>query len=226
MLEFDEKSGRLVWKIVYYGPALSGKTTNLLRLHDRLTPAKRGEMMQLDTREDRTLFFDLLPLAYRTAAGATLKIKLFTVPGQVQYNATRKSVLMRADGVVFVADSQRSQALHNSESFRNLEENARHVGLHFDTLPLVIQFNKRDLPKEVIVSEEEVLSKWRGAGIPVLFSSALYGHGVVETFEAILRQVCRYMEEKHHVRDKFGIVEGELVSYLLEGEEKLQGAVF
>jgi len=223
MLEFDENAGVMVWKIVYYGPALSGKTTNLLCLHDKIAAAKRNQMMQLDTKEDRTLFFDLLPLAYRTKSGAMLKIKVFTVPGQVQYNTTRKSVLMRADGVVFVADSQCSRSLHNSESFRNLEENARQVGLPFDALPLMIQFNKRDLPKDMVVSEEEVLFKWKETGVPVFFASALYGPGVTETFEAIVRAVVNRMNERYQVERKFGIVEEDLLAYLKEREQRLQG---
>jgi len=221
MLEFDENKGIMVWKIVYYGPALSGKTTNLLSLHDKIKVAGKGRMMQLDTREDRTLFFDLLPFAYRTKSGFMLKIKVYTVPGQVQYNATRKSVLMRADGVIFVADSQHSQSLHNSESFKNLEENIRQVGLSYDTLPLVIQFNKRDLKEDLIVSEEDVLSRWSEAQVPLLFASALYGSGVMETFEAVVGGVFRLMDEKYKVKERFGIVERELLAYLRKGDQTL-----
>lgn len=215
MLEFDEKTKKMVWKIVYYGPALSGKTTNLLSLHDLLDPEKRGSMAEMNTKEDRTLFFDLLPLTYRTPAGGRLKIKVFTVPGQVQYDATRKQVLARADGVVFVADSQRSQSRNNSESFQNLVENARRVGLPFDRIPLVVQYNKRDLSD--VVSEEEVMERWKDTGVPVLFSSALYGRGVTETFQTIISQVVDYFESKYRISENMGIEEQGLNQHLLGG---------
>jgi hypothetical protein len=223
MLEFDEKSGVLTWKIVYYGPALSGKTTNLLSLHNLMTDSRRGQMMQLDTKEDRTLFFDLLPLAYCPASGARLKIKVFTVPGQVQYNATRKAVLMRSDGVVFVADSQRAQSLHNSESFKNLEDNARQVGLDFDGLPKVVQFNKRDLPGDAIVSEDEVRARWSRSGLPVFFASALKGSGVMETFEEVVRGAFRCLDARHGLAGRFGLGEDELINYLRAGGKIAEG---
>src|SRR4030042_2418394 len=158
MAEIDEKDDKLTIKLVYYGPAMSGKTTSLMSLHDLLHPDLKGEIMTLETQNDRTLFFDLLPLGFRTPSGWLVKFKLYTVPGQVAHDATRKAVLSRADGVVFVADSQRTQGVNNSESFQNLEDNARRVGLDFDALPLVVQFNKRDLP--AIVTEDEVRERW------------------------------------------------------------------
>lgn len=217
MLEFSEKDKRMVWKVVYYGPALSGKTTNLLSLHDKLAFKKRGEIFQMNTKEDRTLFFDLLPLAYQTPKGGRLKIKLFTVPGQVQYDATRKTVLMRADGIVFVADSQLSQARNNFESFTNLEANAHRVGLPFDEIPLIIQYNKRDLDE--IVSEVEILQKWKDTGLPLIFSSALMGRGVTETLGEILSLVVRRMEKQYNVASMMGIEESGLIKYLLEGSD-------
>src|SRR4030067_250989 len=153
MAELDEAARKLTIKLVYYGPAMSGKTTNLMRLHDLLSPDLKGEIMTLETQNDRTLFFDLLPLGFHTASGWLIKFKLYTVPGQVVHDATRKAVLSRADGVVFVADSQRSQGINNSESFQNLEENVHRVGLNFKSLPLVVQFNKRDLPN--MLTEDE-----------------------------------------------------------------------
>src|SRR5665647_1199581 len=111
MAELDESGRKLTIKLVYYGPAMSGKTTNLMRLHDLLSPDSKGEIMTLETKNDRTLFFDLLPLGFHTTSGWLIKFKLYTVPGQVVHDATRKAVLSRADGVVFVADSQRSQAV-------------------------------------------------------------------------------------------------------------------
>ena len=165
MAELDEVNRKITLKLVYYGPAMSGKTTNLMRLHDMLAPELKGDILTLETQNDRTLFFDLLPLGFQTPTGWLVKIKLFTVPGQTVHDATRKAVLSRTDGVVFVADSQRTQSVNNSESFQNLEDNVRRVGLDFDSLPLVVQFNKRDLPQ--ILSEEEIRERWRQAPWPL-----------------------------------------------------------
>ncbi len=187
MADYEAEAGRITIKLVYYGPAQSGKTTNLMRLHDLLQPEMKGEMMTLETHNDRTLFFDLLPLGITAPSGLLIKFKLFTVPGQVQHDSTRKAVLSRADGVVFVADSQRAQSVNNGAAFENLAENAARVGLDFERLPLVVQFNKRDLPG--VLAEEEILARWQGARWPVVFSTALIGCGVVETLRALLEQV-------------------------------------
>lgn len=195
MAEFDKSTKKLTIKLVYYGPAMSGKTTNLMRLHDELAPDLKGEMMTLETQNDRTLFFDLLPLGFTTPSGCLIKFKLFTVPGQVAHDATRKAVLSRADGVVFVADSQTNQGINNAESFQNLEENAHRVGLDFESLPLVVQYNKRDLPH--IVSESEIRSRWDQAPWPVIFASAIDGHGVQETFRELLAAVYRPLDRDY-----------------------------
>lgn len=173
MADLDEAGRKITIKLVYYGPAMSGKTTNLMRLHDILAPDLKGEIMTLETQNDRTLFFDLLPFGFRTPSGWLVKFKLYTVPGQVVHDATRKAVLSRADGVVFVADSQRSQGINNAESFQNLEENVRRVGLNFGTLPLVVQFNKRDLPN--VLTEEEIQQRWSAAPWPLMMAAALTG---------------------------------------------------
>ncbi len=193
MAELDETTRKLTIKLVYYGPALSGKTTNLIRLHDLLSPDLKGEMMTLETQNDRTLFFDLLPLGFRTPSGLLVKLKLYTVPGQVTHDATRKAVLSRADGVVFVADSQRTQGINNAESFQNLEENVRRVGLDFETLPLVVQFNKRDLPD--VLSEEEIGARWSAAPWPLVMAAALTGLGVRETFVKLLGAVYPMLDK-------------------------------
>lgn len=205
MADIDIDRKKLVVKIVYYGPALSGKTTNLMQLHSLLDPERCGEFMSFETKGDRTLFFDLLPMMIRTPQGFGVKIKLFTVPGQVAHDATRKAVLSRADGVVFVADSQESQALNNFESFANLEANAGRVGLDFAKLPLVIQFNKRDLPD--IVGEDQVTQRWRPSGLPLIFSAALQGQGVRETFEAILAATFRRLEDEQQLSERCGFTE-------------------
>lgn len=204
MAELDSRNNKLTVKLVYYGPACSGKTTNLMRLHDILNPSQCGELMSFETKGDRTLFFDYLPLMLTSATGLRIKIKLFTVPGQVAHDATRKAVLSRADGVVFVADSQENQSLSNFESFDNLEKNCGRVGLDFDRLPLVIQFNKRDL--NAVMSEPDILNRWEPSGLPVLFSSALYGRGVRKTFETALATMF------HRLNDQYGLTDGYRVN--------------
>ena len=218
MPEINEKEEKIIIKMVYYGPALSGKTTNLMQLHDILNPARCGEFMTLDTRGDRTLFFDLLPLMARSKEGYSIKIKLFTVPGQVEHDATRKAILSRTDGVVFVADSQSNQSMTNFESFDNLEKNAARVGLDIDNLPLVIQFNKRDLPD--ISSEEEILDRWKPTRLPVTFSSALYGKGVKETFDAALKQTYRMLNRVYGLEEKYAITEASFLE-IGSGNENL-----
>ncbi|MEX1050723.1 MAG: Rab family GTPase, partial [Gemmatimonadales bacterium] len=132
-------------KIVYYGPGRSGKTTNLQYIYARVPDTRRGRMVSLATHTDRTLFFDFLPIDLGTISGFTTKFQLYTVPGQVYYNATRKLVLQGADGVVFVADSQARQLDENMESLRNLQENLLEQGIDTRTVPLVLQYNKQDL---------------------------------------------------------------------------------
>jgi signal recognition particle receptor subunit beta len=199
----------LTFKLVYYGPAQSGKTTNLMRLHDLLRPELKGEIMTLETHNDRTLFFDLLPLGFRTTSGLLIKFRLFTVPGQVAHDATRKAVLSRSDGVVFVADSQQRQEANNAESFRNLAENAARVGLDFEGLPLIVQFNKRDLPD--ILPESTILERWSAAQWPVTFASALTGSGVLVTFETLLRSVFARYDAEYRLSAEHGLNEDAFV---------------
>lgn len=215
MAEFDPQRGSLVIKLVYYGPALGGKTTNLTRLHDFLRPELRGEMMVLDTRNDRTLFFDLLPLGMITPTGLTVKLKIFTVPGQVAHDSTRKAVLSRADGVVFIADSQRTQASNNAASFDNLAENTMRVGLDFEQLPLVVQFNKRDLP--AIETEAEILERWGQTPWPVFFGCALDGRGVVETFSAVLERVHDALDARFALSTEHGLGRAQFTSGIVGG---------
>ncbi len=209
MAIYEEERNRLTIKLVYYGPAQSGKTTNLMRLHDFLGTDLKGDIMMMETANDRTLFFDLLPLGFKAPSGLAIKFKLYTVPGQVVHDSTRKAVLSRADGVVFVADSQRTQAINNGESFANLEANTHRVGIDFDTLPLVVQFNKRDLAD--ILSEEEVLQRYRGAPWPLYFSSAIDGRGVVETFKALLQQVYDALNDEFAFEQNHGLAGDEFV---------------
>lgn len=210
MPELEREANRLTFKLVYYGPAQGGKTTNLMQLHELAGAQMKGELMTLDTQHDRTLFFDLLPLGFRTASGLTIRFRLFTVPGQVAHDGTRKAVLSRADGVVFVADSQTTQATNNGESFQNLAENLGRVGLDLPRLPLVVQFNKRDLPD--ILSEDEIRARYAGAPWPLLFAAAINGRGVRETFSALLHGVWQRYAEELGLASEHGLSEAGFVA--------------
>ena len=216
MIEFDENDKRLVIKLVYYGPALSGKTTNLLSLHDLLINEGRGELMVLDTVDDRTIFFDLLPFFYQSESGFRIKLKVFTVPGQVRHDSTRKAVLQRADGVVFVADSQKDQMANNSESFGNLEKNLAIVGLDLGRLPLVVQFNKRDLKD--IISEDEINNTWGPTGLPVFMASALLGYGVVETYAKIVAIAFDSLDSRLGLTSRFGVDRADFIAKVTRPE--------
>lgn len=209
----EQNATQLVFKLVYYGPAQSGKTTNLLRLHDLLAPELKGEIMTMETQDDRTLFFDLLPLGFRAPSGLLIKCRLFTVPGQVAHDGTRKAVLSRADGVVFVADGSRVQETNNAASFTSLAQNCARVGIDFQQLPLVVQFNKSDLPDAV--PPEEIRQRWAQAPWPLLFATALTGQGVTETFVALLRQLYRRHAETSALASTHGLDEEAFVNGLL-----------
>jgi mutual gliding-motility protein MglA len=183
MVFFNYSTMQMAAKVVYYGPGLCGKTTNLHYIYAHTAGESRGEMVSLETETDRTLFFDLLPIDVGTIAGFNTRIQLYTVPGQVFYNTTRKLVLKGVDGVVFVADSQRPMVQANLESFRNLEENLAEMGLSVDTLPLVLQFNKRDLPD--ICSVEEMNQSLNRGNWSWVESSAVTGMGVFETLKEV-----------------------------------------
>lgn len=185
MVFFNYSTMQMAAKVVYYGPGLCGKTTNLHYIYQHTAGESRGEMVSLETETDRTLFFDLLPIDVGSIAGFNTRIQLYTVPGQVFYNTTRKLVLKGVDGVVFVADSQRAMLQANVESFRNLEENLAEMGLSVDTLPLVLQFNKRDLAD--ICSVEEMNAALNRHNWPYFEASAVTGTGVFETLKGISR---------------------------------------
>ena len=181
-------------KIVYYGPGRSGKTSNLQYVHANVPEERKGPMVSLATETDRTLFFDFLPLDLGSVAGYRTRLQLYTVPGQVYYNATRKLVLRGADGVVFVADSQREQAEENVESFRNLYENLLENGFGLRDLPLALQYNKRDLPGVMSLEEMEDLLNFRG--LPAYSAVAVTGEGVFDTLRGISELVLRSLSRK------------------------------
>jgi len=181
-------------KIVYYGPALSGKTTNLEYIHSKLNPELRGELISLKTREDRTIFFDFLQLEVGEIKGLKPKFNLYTVPGQVIYAASRKLVLQGADGVVFVADSQRDRLQANLESMRSLEDNLHQLGYDPVHLPLILQYNKRDLPNRIPTA---VLEAQLGRnGIPHIESVATHGLGVFDTLKKIIHVVVTKVQQE------------------------------
>ncbi len=219
MSDYSPEENKLTLKLVFYGPALSGKTTNLMQLHTLLRPQRMGELMVLETRDDRTLFFDMLPIGLRSHSGLDLRLKLFTVPGQVQHDSTRKAVLSRADGVVFVADSQLSQVDNNAIAFGNLEENLEKVGLDIDTLPMVIQFNKRDLPN--ITPEMELNDTWSDTPwAPLVMASALNGKGVLETFKTLLDRLYIVVNQEFELEARHGIDRAEFIRRLSEANKE------
>jgi hypothetical protein len=178
-------------KIVYYGPGRSGKTTNLHYIYGRVPESRRGRMVSLATQTDRTLFFDFLPIDLGQISGFTTRFQLYTVPGQVYYNATRRLVLQGADGVVFVADSQARQLDENLESLQNLQANLLEHGIDIRVLPVVMQYNKQDLPRELILQLLELDDALNFRSVPSFPADALHGNGVFETLKAITELVLR-----------------------------------
>jgi signal recognition particle receptor subunit beta len=178
-------------KIVYYGPGRSGKTSNLEYIHRRVPALQRGRMMSLATQGDRTLFFDFLPLDLGSISGFSTRFQLYTVPGQVYYHATRRLVLQGADGVVFVADSQRRQLEENLESLRDLHEALAAQGVDARDLPFVLQYNKQDLPRELIHGAVELDETLNFRGVSSFTADALAGTGVFETLRRISELVLR-----------------------------------
>jgi mutual gliding-motility protein MglA len=182
-------------KIVYYGPGRSGKTTNLQYVYSQVPADRKGRMVSLATQTDRTLFFDFLPLDLGTISGFATKFQLYTVPGQVYYNATRKLVLQGADGVVFVADSQLRQLDENIESLQNLQSNILEHGVDARTLPMVLQFNKQDLPPELILSPQELDEALNFRNCQTFPADALHGVGVFETLKGVASEVLRRLSQ-------------------------------
>jgi len=178
-------SKEIQFKVVYYGPALCGKTTNLQYIHQRIDSNHRGDLVSLATAADRTLFFDFLPLNAAVIKGFKTKFQLYTVPGQVIYNATRQLVLRSVDGIVFVADSQWEKMEENVESFKNLAENLAKQNMSLDEIPYVIQYNKRDLPNIAPVHFLDFLLNNRAQKVPAYEVISSTGQNVFATLNAI-----------------------------------------
>jgi signal recognition particle receptor subunit beta len=195
MVLFNYATKEITAKIVYYGPGLCGKTTNLQFVYDSLPSNNKSKMLSLATKTDRTLFFDFLPLDLGKIRGMRTKLQLYTVPGQVYYNSTRQLVLKGADGIVFVADSQDFALDANQESLQNLEDNLKRQGIRLREMPLVIQYNKRDLPNALPVAEMD--PEINKPGVPTFESVATSGLGVEETLKGITQMVLAHLVKKY-----------------------------
>jgi signal recognition particle receptor subunit beta len=196
-VDFAER--QLTLKLVYYGPPLSGKTSNLRALHGMVDALNRGRLMTLDTRDDRTLFFDLLPIFFRTS-GFSFRIKVYTVPGQPVHEATRKVVLAGADGIVFVADSSVDQREANRSSWQNLVANLKSLDL--SAVPVVVQYNKRDLPDAVALADAD---RFGDPDRPLEEACAKAGSGVVSTFFQLVGRAWDYLDKDLKLAEKLGI---------------------
>lgn len=212
MVFIDIQHREVTLKLVYYGPALSGKTTNLQQLHSIFGAQTGSNLVTLNTRDDRTLFFDLLPLRFATAGGLEIKLKLFTVPGQVIHAATRRIVLQGADGVAFIADSRISETRSNNESFADLRRNLADNDIDWKEIAVVIQFNKRDL--DGIRSDAEVQRIAAKGSEPVYSAVALDGRGVAETFRGLADTTWTKLEKRYGLSEKFGVTHEEFMRQL------------
>src|SRR5712671_3511489 len=198
-------SREIQFKIVYYGPALCGKTTNLSYIHQRINPQNRGDLVSLATAAERTLFFDFLPLNAVVIKGFVTKFQLYTVPGQVIYNATRQLVLRSVDGIVFVADSQWDKMEENVESFKNLHDNLARQESSLDQVPYVIQYNKRDMVNPAPVHYLEYILNNRKTRVPSFPAVATSGQGVFGTLNSISRLLLqKFAKENDDAASKKG----------------------
>ena len=190
MPHLDLENRQFIFKIVYFGPGMSGKTTNLLYIHKTLMEKYRGDMLVLDTEEERTLFFDFFPVSLGTVQGFSLKFHLYTIPGQVYYEASRRIILEGADGVVFVADSATDKLEENLEMYRRMLDNLRSYSIDVDNYPIVLQYNKRDFDEILPLGTiEEALGL--SEDLPVTASVATTGRGVMQTLKVISKEVIQ-----------------------------------
>ena len=207
----DPQTRELTIKLVYYGAALSGKTTNLQAIHRLANGDARGRLMTLETRDDRTLFFDLLPLQLRMGE-MNIRLKIFTVPGQVIHATTRKLVLTGVDGIAFIADSQRSEIKTNAAAFQDLTESLTEIGLNVNDVPLVIQFNKRDMQN---VREDEEIDALGARGTePVYKAVARNGVGVIETLTGLVNLTWQRLDRLHGLEKNHGLSGAVLIHAL------------
>jgi hypothetical protein len=214
MVQINNDARELSIKVVYYGPALSGKTTNLQALYQKISPEVRGRLMTLDTKDDRTLFFDMMPVFFKTEAGVKVKLKLYTVPGQVIHESTRRIVLQGSDAVAFVADSRRSEAAATLAYWNNMLKNLEANGLDYRTLPIVIQLNKRDLPDAQ--REDELGDLRKLIRPPMVPAVAVRGEGVLETLWALLTLTYQSLDKTLGLSDRWKVSEREFLSRIFD----------
>jgi len=214
MVQINNEARELSLKVVYYGPALSGKTTNLQALYQKISPEVRGRLMTLDTKDDRTLFFDMMPVFFKTEAGVKVKLRLYSVLGQVIHESTRRIVLQGTDAVIFVADSRRSEAAATMAYWNNMLKNLESNGLDYRTLPIVIQLNKRDLPDAR--REDELGDLHKVIRPPMVPAVAVRGEGVVETLWALLSLTYRSLDRTLGLADRWKIGEAEFLSRVFD----------
>jgi len=209
MVQLNAEAREIAVKVVYYGPALSGKTTNLQALFQKIDPKVRGRLMTLDTKDDRTLFFDMMPVFFKTQAGVKVKLKLYTVPGQVMHESTRRIVLQGTDAVAFVADSRRGEAASTLAYWNNMLKNLEANGLDYRTLPIVIQMNKRDLSD---ARGDADFGDLRAViQPPVVPAVAIRGEGVVETLHSVLQLCYRSLDRGIQLETRWKISEREFL---------------
>lgn len=209
-MQFNTKDKELTLKVVYYGPALSGKTTNIEALHGMLDPVARGRLMTIDTKGDRTLFFDLLPVHFHTRSGFKVKVKLFTVPGQVVHESTRRIVLSGTDAICFIADAQRGQRSNNNQAYKGMLKNLKSNGVDAQRVPIVIQFNKLDLPDTLSPQE---LQEYESQGKePIVGAIAIRGKGVIETLRKCMEMLWLSLERDYSFQLKLGITREEFMN--------------
>jgi signal recognition particle receptor subunit beta len=218
MVQLNNEAREIAVKVVYYGPALSGKTTNLQALYQKIDPAVRGRLMTLDTKDDRTLFFDMLPVFFRTAAGLKVKLKLYTVPGQVIHESTRRIVLQGTDAIAFVADSRRSEAASTLAYWNNMLKNLEANGLDYKTLPIVVQLNKKDLPETR--GDDELGDLRRVIQPPMVPAVAIRGEGVLETLWEVLTLCYRSLDRNLGLETRWRITEQEFLSRIFDHVDK------
>ena len=216
-VQLNHAARELTVKIVYYGPGLSGKTTNLQMIHQKTKAEVRGRLLTVETHDDRTLFFDLLPVFFQTASGFKVKVKLFTVPGQVIHNATRRIVLQGADAIAFIADGRRTAGAENNSYWKNLAENMKETGLDANTTPMVIQFNKLDLPDAKTPQELEATRK-KGKEA-VVGAIAVRGVGVLETLYYVLQGAYRSIDSRVGLQKNIGLSEKEFLAQIFTNIE-------
>lgn len=213
-MQFNTRTREVTLKVVYYGPALSGKTTNIEALHRILSPEAKSRLMTLDTKGDRTLFFDLLPVHFVTESGYRVKLKLFTVPGQVVHESTRRIVLQGTDAVCFIADAQRNQRAANNQAYSGLQDNLKINGIDPNRVPTVIQFNKLDL--DDVLTAREISAYAEQGTEPVFQAVAIRGQGVVETLRGCLSLLWTSLDREHSFGKLLGVGQETFLDHIFK----------